>query len=289
MKLDHAHTQHQLHTQNCTLKPDESRYYWGEISRAFTRDAKHFLWRSHSDNVNIALLKDWLGTRQFSDILKTDLFDEAVRWGLYPFLQEHAGVVHGIDVAIESVETAKTRFPALQASRADVRSLEFSDNHFDLVVSNSTLDHFRSTDEIDTALRELFRVLKQGGELFISLDNLQNPIIGLRSLLPFNLLNTLGLVPYFVGKTHGRRGLALALERAGFRVLETRAIMHCPRVFAVAVAGVLQKRASVKTQQSFLAFLNSFESLAKLPTKYFTGHFVAVRAVKPEQQVDSQP
>lgn len=282
MKHDHAPSETDQ-IQNAALKPDESKHYWDEVSRAFTKNGQQLLWRSHSDRVNIDLLADWFAGRHFSDVLKTDLFDEALRPGLYPFLQEHAQVVHGIDIAPESVDEAKNRFPELEAVGADVRDLPFSDGHFDLVVSNSTLDHFQSEAEIDLGLGELFRVLNTGGELLISLDNLQNPIIFLRSLLPFKLLNKLHLVPYFVGKTHARRGLVTALERAGFRVLETRAIMHCPRVFAVAIAGALQKRASATTQKRFLALLSKFESLAKLPTRYFTGHFVAVRAIKPEK------
>jgi SAM-dependent methyltransferase len=266
------------------MKPDASPQYWDSVYRTFVWDAQQSLWRSHSDQINIALLKEWLGSRRFVDILKTDLFDEAVSQGLYPLLREHADVVHGIDVAPESVERAKKRFPELKAICADIRDLPFSNNSFDLIVSNSTLDHFQSTDEIDAGLLELFRVLGQGGELHISLDNLQNPIVGLRSLLPYRLLKRLHLVPYFVGKTHGRRGLITALEEAGFNVLETRAIMHCPRVLAVAVAGRLQKWASNKSQRRFLALLASFEWLARLPTRFFTGHFVAVRALKPAQQ-----
>ncbi len=89
------------------------------------------------------------------------------------------------------------------------------------------------------------------------------------------------LVPYFVGKSHGRRGLTSALEKVGFEVLESRAIMHCPRVLAVAVAGILQKKNSKKSHQRFLALLAKFEFLEKLPTRFFTGHFVAVHAIKP--------
>ncbi len=225
------------------MKPDKSSWYWNSVSRTFTEDAEYSLWRSHSDHVNISLLDDWLAGRQFANILKTDLFDEAVSHALYPFLSERTHAVHGIDIAAESVDAAKKRFPELEAICADVRSLPFSGNRFDVIVSNSTLDLFQSTDEIDAGLRELFRVLKQNGELLISLDNLQNPVIGLRSLLPFPLLNRLHLVPYFVGKSYGKRGLTAALEKAGFKVLETRAIMHCPRVLAVAVAGMMQKRA----------------------------------------------
>ncbi len=241
------------------------------------------LWRSHSDQVNTALLSNWLNGRQFSSILKTDLFDEALSPGLYPLLRGHASAVHGVDIAGESVAAAKARYPEMQTRCADVRKLPFADNSFDVIASNSTLDHFQSTDEIDTSLQELFRVLKGGGELLITLDNLQNPIVWLRSKLSRRLLNRLHLVPYFVGQTHARPGLVSALERAGFGVLETRAIMHCPRVLAVAVSTVMQDHAPVGLQQRFLAFLNRFECLAHLPTRYFTGYFVAARAVKPRE------
>lgn len=271
------------------MKPDESPQYWDSVSRAFTKGAQHSLWRSHSDQINISLLEDWLGSRRITYILKTDLFDEAVSQGLYPYLSEHARVVYGIDLAAESADEAKKKFPELEAVCADVRRLPFNDKHFDLIVSNSTLDHFQSTNDIDEGLRELFRVLVPGGELLISLDNLQNPIVGFRNLIPYRLLNKLKLVPYFVGKSHGRRGFAAALEKAGFQVLEIKAIMHCPRVLAVAVAGILQRRAAKKTQRRFLAFLQQFERLARLPTKFFTGHFVAVRARKPAEQGSKKP
>jgi SAM-dependent methyltransferase len=266
------------------MKPQELPDYWDDVSRTFIGDAPQSLWRAHSDRVNISLLADWLGERQYTDILKTDLFDEAVSQGLYPFLREHAHVVHGIDVAAESVNSAKKRFPGLKAICADVRELPFKNHQFDLIVSNSTLDHFQSSGEIDMALREMFRVLKPGGELLISLDNMQNPIIGLRNVLPFRLLKALHLVPYFVGKSYGRRGLTSALENTGFEVLKSQAIMHCPRVLAVAVAGMLQKKISIKSRQRFLGLLAKFEWAAKLPTRFFTGHFVAVLAVKPTSQ-----
>ena len=271
------------------MKPDKSPHYWDSVSENFVSEAQQSLWRIHSDQINISLLEDWLNNRRIAEVLKTDLFDEAVSQGLYPFLCEHADVVHGIDVSPESVERAKNRFPELTATTADVRDLPFDNERFNLIVSNSTLDHFYSKDEIDVGLQELFRVLKKGGELFISLDNLQNPIVGLRSILPYRLLKSLHLVPYFVGKTHGRRGLTKALERAGFSVLETRAILHCPRVLAVAVAGFLQKKISNKYQRRFLAFLAGFECLARLPTRFFTGHFVAVHAVKPTSQHSKEP
>ncbi|MFT5141294.1 MAG: SAM-dependent methyltransferase [Rhodothermales bacterium] len=263
------------------MSTDESPLYWDSIHQPGKGSFQQSLWRVHSDRVNISLLKRWLGDRQFADILKTDLFDEATSPGLFPFLRDRAQSVHGIDLSVETADRAKSRYPGILASCADVRDLPFSDDRFDLIVSNSTLDHFHSKDQITISIRELFRVLKPGGELLITLDNPQNPIVGLRGLLPFRWLKRLHLVPYFVGKTCSRRELTAELEKAGFKVLRTRAILHCPRVLAVPVAGSLQKRASQKSWQRFLSMLKKFEYLAAAPTRFFTGHFVACLALKP--------
>jgi len=239
------------------------------------------LWRAHSDQVNIALLHDWLGERQFDEFLKTDLFDETLSAGIYPLLNERANRVHGIDVSSVCVEAAQEKYPELKARCADVRDLPYDDGQFDVIVSNSTLDHFPEKEDIKTGLAELFRVLRSGGELVITLDNLQNPIIGLRSLLPFSFWKGLGLVPYYVGKSLGRRGLVQVLEKTGFEVIETRAIMHCPRVLAVPIAAFLEKGASGHTRARFLSWMLKFENLGAWPTRFFSGHFVAARAAKP--------
>tara|TARA_B110000503_G_C7161284_1_gene419761 strand:+ start:1329 stop:2147 length:819 start_codon:yes stop_codon:yes gene_type:complete len=264
------------------MSADKSRLYWDGILQAGKESFQQSLWRVHSDRINISLLKRWLDERQFTDILKTDLFDEALSPGLFPFLRHRTQSMHGIDLSVEAVDLAKSRFPEILASCADVRDLPFSGDYFDLVVSNSTLDHFQSKEQIAVAIRELFRVLKPGGELLITLDNPQNPIVGLRGLLPFSWLKRLQLVPYFVGKTCSRRELTAELEEAGFKVLKTRAILHCPRVLAVHIAGILGKRASQKSRGRFLSLLEKFECLGTAPTRFFTGHYVACLALKPE-------
>jgi len=263
------------------VKSEQTSPYWDSVSLSFTQNVTTRLWRRHSDRLNRSLLQSWIGNRQPASILKTDAFDEAVGEGLYPFLHKHDAEVHGIDIAPEAVNQAVKRYPDFDVRCGDVRNLPCADSSFDLVVSNSTLDHFQTTADIDQALRELYRVLKSGGELIISMDNLQNPIIAIRSVLPFGLLKKLHLVPYFVGLTFGRRGLVAALNRAGFNVIETKAILHCPRFLAVPLAGILQQRAKSGTRQKFLAFLAGFEVLGRLPTRFFTGHYVAARAVKP--------
>jgi hypothetical protein len=70
------------------------------------------------------------------------------------------------------------------------------------------------------------------------------------------------------------------LRRAGFEVLEVGAILHCPRVFAVAAAHVLQRWAPHRAQRGFLRRLEAFERLAGWRTRFRTGYFLAVVAVK---------
>ena len=150
-------------------------------------------------------------------LLKTDLFDEAVGRGLYPELAARAHQVIGIDVSAGVVRAAARRYPALDARVADVLALPFGENTFDAIVSNSTLDHFDSHAELSASVRELARTLRPGGRLIITLDNRLNPIVALRTSVLFGTLHRLRIVPYFVGATHGPRGLAARARRKRIR------------------------------------------------------------------------
>jgi len=238
------------------------------------------LWRAHSDAVNQTLLMHWLRIGQMENLLKTDLFDEAVSDGLYSLLNLLSKRVFYIDTSFEIHQRAKRRHPNQQTIRTDVRCLPIADGTFDGIVSNSTLDHFKSLDDLVVSLQELYRVLRPGGQMILTLDNLANPIILLRNGLPFHLLYWLKIVPYYVGFTLGPHSLQCLLKKIGFKVLDVDTVMHCPRVFAVAIARWLERHASPKTQIAFLRFLMVFEHLSCLPTRFLTGHFIAIRAVK---------
>jgi SAM-dependent methyltransferase len=186
----------------------------------------------------------------------------------------------GIDVSKSVLRIAKARYAAIHGVAADVRQLPFAGGTFDLIISNSTLDHFDSVGEIRKALGELFRVLAPGGEFVVTMDNLDNPFVALRNALPFRLLNRMGIIPYFVGTTLNAPDLRLLLKETGFQVMEISSVMHCPRVFAVALANLLQRFAPSWIQQGFLRILMVFERLASLPTNRFTGHFIAMRVTK---------
>jgi SAM-dependent methyltransferase len=252
--------------------------YWDAVAYEWTRSGSRRLWRAHSDAVNGALLVRWLPAEPVEHILKTDAFDEAVAAGLYPLLASRAFRVTAVDVSQPVLDAARRRYPKLETVKADARKLPFEAETFDAIVSNSTLDHFEHHEHIAEALRELARVLRPGGTLLVTLDNPVNPVVAVRNHLPFRPVR---LVPFSVGATCSPKRLRRMLGEAGFAVAEIDAIMHCPRLLAVPLAGVLEGRARQDAHRRYLGLLNRFEFLGRLPTSILSGHFVAAKARKP--------
>lgn len=249
--------------------------HWDDVVAAWPTSRSYAFLRSYNDHVNRSLLERWLppDSRQ---LLKTDVFDEAVGVGLVPLLRSRARAVVGVDVSSRAVAASRLRYPDLNAETGDVRALGYQDESFDAIVSNSTLDHFASFAEIEQGVVELYRVLEHGGTLVLTLDNGQNPLVALRNAFPASLLRRWDLVPFFVGATCGPRRLRRTLEQAGFVVEETGAVMHFPRV----VARVAAKLVAAPPNGRLMRFLLAFEALGRLPSRYLTGQFVAARAVK---------
>ncbi len=253
---------------------------WDEYAEDWVSACPQPFWRAHSDAVNSDLVSRWLPPGKVNRILKTDLFDEAVAAGLYRAIADRCVTAHGIDVSRRIVGAAGDRYPLLQSAEADVRHLPFDDSTIDAVVSISTLDHFATSAEIGSALAEIRRVLKPGGTLVLTLDNLANPVVALRNALPYSLTHAAGLVPYPVGKTHGPRGARRLVEASGLKVVECTAIMHSPRVLAVPFARFIEKRGTDRLHAAVSKAFLAFERLRPLPTAYLTGHFVAIRAIR---------
>lgn len=256
--------------------------YWDEALMELKQGASLALWRAHCDAVNATWLKQRLPAERNQRLLLTDLFDDSLGEGLFPLLTqvEYGRVCIALDVSRLTIHEARGRHPDLTAIQADVRQLPFANNAFGLIISNSTLDHFSTQDDLFLGIEELHRVLHPGGTLFLTLDNLANPVIALRQVLPFPLLHRLRLVPYFVGKTFGPGRLQRTLESLGFAVVEVEALLHCPRVLAIPLAQKVAQCGRSASQRRYLRLLELLEGLGRWPTRFITGHFVAVRALK---------
>jgi SAM-dependent methyltransferase len=268
--------------------------YWDNVAEAWRRAGRQRLWREFSDRHQAALVTRWIGSLSEGErspsqpapslsLVKTDLFDEVAGRGIVHRLLASGIRVTGIDISPVIIAEAAAGNPGLEAVVADVRSLPFADASFDVVFSGSTLDHFESAADIQAALCELGRVLRPRGTLILTLDNPANPLIWLRNGPLLGLFRRIGIVPYQVGATLGPRALERAVQAAGLDVVETTAVMHCPRAIAVAVAGPME-RLSRAWQESFLRHLQTWERLERWPTRWLTGHYVAIHAVAPRDR-----
>ena len=227
-------------------------------------------------NAYLSLIERWGGLPSTGRVLKTDLFEEAM--GPDAFLFELAGsqrLVIGMDVSLEATERARQR-DTQQAARyllSDARHLPFGNGSLSLIVSPSTLDHFVDPGDLQASLRELCRVLEPGGRLIITLDNRQNifdPVL--------RLANKLGMVPFFLGQSYTVKQLRSELAAAGMTIIETTAIVHHPRMTAVASVALAKRLDSASFTRMFHSAFLSMQRLEGTRLRYYSGCFVAALA-----------
>ncbi len=127
------------------------------------------------------------------------------------FARSGAEIV-AIDVSVELLEMAKANCPAsnIRYEIQDACALTYSDAAFDSVVGSSILHHL----EIETALREIRRVLKAGGTIYFTEPNMLNPQIAIQKNVPW-IKRWLGDTPNETA--FFRRPLCRLLERTGYR------------------------------------------------------------------------
>lgn len=254
-------------------------HYWDHAASPDQSGVAVPLWRRYCDALHARLIVEWTAGRRYERALKTDLFDEAVGEGLVSCLAGISTTVHGIDVAERIVALAARRQPRLVARRSDVRHLDGMDASFDLIVSNSTLDHFDDPADLTRAIGALARALRPGGDLLVTLDNPGNIMVALRNRLPAAVVGRSSLVPYFTGHTLALRPLTEALAREGLEIRRTGYIMHLPRVLFLHACRLFPGDGPLS--RGFLRLMGSFEMFRALPSARVTGHYVVALARKP--------
>ncbi len=212
-------------------------------------------------------------------VLKTDLFEEAygqdeLLWSL-PF---EAGLTAGLDIQGGTVARAARRGSGSGRGflQADVRRLPLRDCSVEVVLSNSTLDHFNTEREIEYSLRELVRVLKPGGRLLVTLDNPRNPLFwAFRGAAGWTGLS------FSFGKTWPLGKLRLMLEREGLEIESNDWLIHNPRFVSTLLFCGLRRTLGAYADSPIGWMLNMFSQLSRLPTRRYTAAFVAACARKP--------
>ena len=258
----------------------DSAYYWREIASRWNEKGFPETWQAHRDALHQAIMGRWGPQLKGEAALLTDLFDEAFGEGLHFFLDSSYRKVLGLDISYTTCQIAKTKHSGLQPVTAEIGCLPLGDGTLDAVISISTLDHLESRKKIADALEQIRRVLRKRGLLAMTLDNLANPLVALRNALPFGLLRGLGLIPYEMGATLGPAQLSNCLKKAGFEILSQTAVMHVPRFLAVSLFRLAGGRLTARARERILHCLMCFEVLERLPTRFISGHYLAVLARK---------
>jgi tRNA (uracil-5-)-methyltransferase TRM9 len=132
----------------------------------------------------------WYNYRHWS-IFRTELEALAEQWQTGSLLNVGCGhgpdflpfkdsfTLYGIDFSRNMLEHARKYAAKFGFSpylvRGDIRDLPFTGEAFDYAIAVATYHHIEQPDERIRALRELYRVLRPGGEAFITLWNRWQP------------------------------------------------------------------------------------------------------------------
>ena len=140
-----------------------------------------------------------------------------------PFKQNFA--LYGVDFSSQMLRFARKysqKFDFIvNLSVADVSHLPFSDGVFDWAISVATYHHIKGRKERQAALNELRRVLKPGGEAFITVWNRWQPrfwFSGKEAAVPWR---TKGKTLYRYYYLFSYPELERLVKKAGFQVLKS--------------------------------------------------------------------
>jgi len=112
------------------------------------------------DELEFDFLRSFTGPT--STVLEAGCGTGLILQRIRPFVKQ----ANGVDLSLGMLSKAKER--GLDVSQADLVSLPFEDNHFDVVYSFKVLPHIA---DIEKALAEMVRVLKPGGYLLTEFYN----------------------------------------------------------------------------------------------------------------------
>lgn len=87
---------------------------------------------------------------------------------LKEILRRNPTRVVGIDISSELLKIAAQKYPSVELKEIDMTQMSFTDGEFDFVYSSLTLHY---APDWDALLKEISRVLKQGGTLLFSTHN----------------------------------------------------------------------------------------------------------------------
>ncbi len=255
--------------------------YWDGVAEKMNSYFVNNPFFEYKRNEVLTLINRWGRNNQDIAVLKTDLYEEALEPDQLLFgLAKNNRKVYGIDISSRlarmTSQKALQRGVHLSLCVTDVRKLAFKDNRFDLIISNSTLDHF---PEIDVALKELYRVLKPKGLIILTLHNATNLLVHLMC----RLMKVFGKYPFgYAEGTYSLRKTEQLMRTASFSVEDSTAIIHVPPLVPTIINEIYRRGNSTTLKKLCQKIIALSEAIGKSNTflKYFTGYCIAVKGTK---------
>ena len=130
--------------------------------------------------------------------------------------------IHGLDYSLTGLQAASAYKSGLSLVSGDILHLPFKDESFDAILSWGVVEHFEDFSLLDRSLKEKVRVLRPGGQLFITVPvenmflHVKGVIRGLPGLRRFTRPS-----PFFENKFLVD-GFLDFLRKAGFEVTTWR-------------------------------------------------------------------
>jgi len=149
--------------------------YWDSIARKMNGPIFQDQIALYKRKEYLDLISIWAPSGNGKSTLKTDLFEEAFgRDSLIDTLGLSFTFTVGIDLSRVVVKKAKERLLGYPFLVSNICRLPFKEESFDFILSNSTLDHL-PFDMLYDGINEMWRVLKNGGCLILTLDSRHQP------------------------------------------------------------------------------------------------------------------
>ena len=181
------------------------------------------------------------------------------------FSSGSAAACFGVDISFSAIQRARQKQDGIHYLLADMASLSFKEESFDVVIFSGTLHHFL---DLKTPLHQACRILKKGGCLVSFDPNRHNPFMWLYRHPHSPLYSS-------SGKTDNEQLLSIgqlraALEGGGFVNIRVQA-----------VSGIPFKYVASRVVRTFLPFYNALDYLLGIsPWEKTIGSFVTAYAEK---------
>lgn len=198
---------------------------WTEIAKNMhyvSRASSTKIYKRREEN----LLRKYASPLEGKKILKLDLWNEVNNTGILYWLAQNGCEVHGIDLSPFLVEKTKEHFLKKNLNGtfhiSDIRSICYPDNSFDFIYTMGTIEHI---PDYEKAIKEIHRVLKQGGTAIIGVPNKHDPF--LRPAL-VRFLEKIHAYPYSPEKSFSKKELRRDIEKQGLKVTAQTSILFMP-------------------------------------------------------------